>query len=365
MQPLSAITPALLLLLTLASACGERERPEQTAVTLAEQVIAQGDYLDSPRRMAVVGDRLVLLDRSAPMVHVFRLPDGHRIGSFGREGDGPGEFRGPATVHADLEAPGAFWVFDNGLNRLTRFRFTHPDSLPRLGDMANFQGTSGHHFQSVWLSDSTVVASGIYLDQAAIRLLVTDRSGRPRRTIGTLPEHPGGSGIPGSVLQHAYEARFAVHPDRGRIAVGTRHADRLEIYRADGTLVRQITGGDGFIPVFEVNRRAGGASMATGDDLRIGYLDLAATHRHVFALFSGNTRGEMRGRTYTGKEVHVYDWEGERVATLALAERAHSIAVDTAAPGYLYAVRDEPAPRIVRHTLPKGFGVNGGGPGSW
>lgn len=350
----------LLLLLALAAACGKRdENPAQTSVPLVEQVIAQGDYLDSPRRMAVVGDRLVLLDRSAPMVHVFRAPTGERIGSFGREGDGPGEFRFPATIHTDVAVPGAFWIFDSSLNRLTRFRFTRPDSLPRMEDVASFQGTSGFYFQSVWLSDTTVLASGIYLNHPGIRLLVTDRSGRPRRTIGTLPEHPGGAAIPTSVLQHAYEARFAVRPDRTLIAVGTRHADRLEIYRTDGTLVRQITGKPGFIPRFEVSRRAGGPSMATGDDLRIGYLDLAATHRHIFALFSGNTRGEMRGRTYTGKEVHVFDWTGERVTTLALNERAHSIAVDTAAPGYLYVARDDPSPTLVRHPLPEGFAFTG------
>jgi hypothetical protein len=345
-------TIALLLLASPAACKGREKSPEPPAFSLQGETIADGEYLDSPGDLAVVGDRLVLLDRSAPWVHVFRLPGGERIGSVGRDGDGPGEFRHAATLHDDPREPGAFWVFDGTLNRFTRLGFTHPDSLPVPREVVNVHGGSGIHFQPVWLDDSTIVSSGIFLKHPNIRLLVTDRAGRPTRTIGTLPEHPGAAPIPSTVLQHAYEARFALHPDRTLIAIGTRHADRLEIYRADGSLVRRIIGPDGFTPVFEVSQHAAGASMATGGDLRTGYLDLAATRRHVLALFSGGTRAELRGRTYSGKEVHVFDWSGERVATLALDERAFSIAVDTAGAGYLYAGRLDPIPSVVRYPLP-------------
>ncbi|HEX6369530.1 MAG TPA: BF3164 family lipoprotein [Longimicrobium sp.] len=328
------------------------EHRNDAAVPLVGETVAQGEYLDSPRQMAVVGDRLVLLDRSAPMIHVFRLPGGERVGSLGREGEGPGEFRSTGAVQADPARPETFWVFDGSLDRMTRLRFSHHDSLPGVDEVVNLQGGSGMHFQPVWIDDGTLAATGIYLRHPGVRLLVTDRGGRPVRTIGTLPEHPGGSAMPTSVLQHAYEARLAVHPDRALIAVATRHADRLEIYRTDGTLVRQVTGGDGFIPAFEVNQRAEGASMATGDDLRVGYLDLASTRTHVYALFSGRTRAQARGRTYFGKEVHVFDWTGERAGTLALDERAFAIAIDTSGTGYLYAVRHDPEPNVARYPLP-------------
>lgn len=348
------ISPAVLSLVFVATAgCDERTgEAEPSTFPLQGEIVADGEYLHAPGHMLVVGDRLVLLDRSAPWVHVFRLPGGERIGSFGRDGDGPGEFRYASTIHADPREPRDFWIFDGTLNRFTRYGFAHPDSLPARREMVNVHGGAGIHFQPVWLNDSTIVSSGIFMEHPDVRLLVTDRAGRPTRTIGTLPEHPGAASIPTSVLQHAYEARFAVHPEHTRIAVGTRHADRLEIYRSDGTLVRRVTGASGFTPVFEVSQHAAGASMATGGDLRTGYLDLAATRRHVFALFSGGTRAELRGGTYSGKEVHVFDWSGERLATLALDARAFTIAVDTAGPGYLYAGRIEPLPSVARYRLP-------------
>ncbi|HEU0053055.1 MAG TPA: hypothetical protein VFQ39_07750, partial [Longimicrobium sp.] len=102
------------LLMLLASACG-REAPATEAVRLRPVAVTSGDYLDQPTRMAVVGNRLVLLDRSAPMVHVFELPGLRHLGSFGTKGNGPGEFRHPTEVQNDPDNPKAFWIYDSGL----------------------------------------------------------------------------------------------------------------------------------------------------------------------------------------------------------------------------------------------------------
>lgn len=345
------LPPLTLLLLFAAPACQRDVADPPAATPLEAEVIADGDYLDSPRRIAVVGRRLVVLDRSAPMIHVFGLPAGERIGSFGRKGEGPGEFRSTQEIQADPASPDAFWVFDGNLGRVTRLRFGGAATVPVVDEVVNLHGEGGLHFQAVWIGDSALAATGIYPGHPRPRLLRLDREGRAVGGIGAFPRHPNGEGIPPTVLQHAYEGRMAVRPDRSLLAFGTRHADALEIYRADGSLVRRVTGATGFLPVFDTNVRAEGVSMATGDDLRVGYLDLVATQDYLFALFSGDTRKEARARTYFGKEVHVFSWSGERIATLALDERAIAIAVDTAG-GRLYAVRHDPLPNVARYRLP-------------
>jgi hypothetical protein len=92
--------------------------------------------------------------------------------------------------------------------------------------------------------------------------------------------------------------------------------------------------------------------MATGDDLRAGYVDLASTDRHVYALFSGNVMGEAGQQTFFGRQVHVFDWSGRMVARLELDEPALTMAL---APdeSRLYAVRHEPQPSVVRYDLPR------------
>lgn len=196
-----------------------------------------------------------------------------------------------------------------------------------------------------WLTDSTIVAAGIFPDG---RMAVTDRRGRILRCIGKRPQAP--ADVPATVLQHAFTGPLTVAPDRRHVAMGTENADRLEIYRADGTLVRELRGAFGFDPVYEVHRRPAGNAMATGQDLRFGYTGLVSTSDHIYAMYSGQLRGEGGMYSYFGTEVHVYRWNGDRVATCTLEERARAIAV-TPDGRRLYAVQWTPEPRIVQYTL--------------
>lgn len=341
---------SLAVLLHLTAACDRAEAPQEGAPVLVGEVIAAGEYLDLPRQMAVVGDRLVVLDRSAPMAHVFRAQTGEHLGSFGPKGEGPGEFRSATHVQRALDDPRDVWIFDRSLLRMTRLRFGG-DVLPAMQEIVNLHQGAGVYLQPVWLSDSTLVVSGIYPRHPEGRLLLTDRAGGAVRGIGEAPRHPGGASIPTTVLQHAYEGPLTVRPDRSRFALATRQADRLEIFEADGTPVARVVGSTGFLPVFETRERAEGVSMATGDDLRVGYVDISSTDRHIYALFSGKTRGEAGANTFFGREVHVFDWSGELVERLLLDEIAFTMAI---APDgrHLFAVRHDPEPAIARYVLP-------------
>jgi hypothetical protein len=181
--------------------------------------------------------------------------------------------------------------------------------------------------------------------------MLAGRTGAFMRMIGQSPQHPGAGSIPPTVLQHAYEGPVTVRPDRSRFAIATRQADRVEIFGSDGTPVAQVTGSTGFLPRFETSQRAAGVSMATGDDLRAGYVDLASTDRHLYALFSGNRAGEAGPQTFFGRQVHVFDWSGRMVARLELDEPALTIAL-TPDESRLFAVRHDPEPSIARYDLP-------------
>jgi hypothetical protein len=333
----------------LLAACDAR--PPQEAVTrLTGRVIATGDYLDQPGQAAVIGGRLVVLDRSAPVVHLFRLPDGHRVRSFGLTGDGPGEFRSARHVQPDPRHPGDAWIFDLSLRRMTRLRLGE-NTEPEVQEIVNLDDGGGVFLHPVWLTDSTFVASGIYPLHGDGRVMLAGRTGAFIRMIGQPPQHPGAASIPTTVLQHAYEGPVTVSPDRSRFAIATRNADRVEIFRSDGTPVFTVVGSTGFLPRFESRQRDQGVSMATGDDLRAGYVAVTSTDRHLFALFSGNFAGEAGQRLYFGRQLHVLDWSGRMVVKLELDEPAFTIAV---APdeSRLYAVRHDPEPSVVRYDLP-------------
>jgi hypothetical protein len=338
---------ALILVSVIASACTRAEAPSE-AVPLAGEVVARGEFLGRPSSISVAGDRLVVTDKSAPFVHVLSARDGAHLLSFGRQGAGPGEFRNAAKVLPDPKGDGSFWIYDGSLNRFSYFSVPPGAAAPRLGQVYNLDpGGPTVLLHAEWLNDSTVAATGIFPDG---RIAVTDRRGRILRFIGKRPPSPPGQDVPITVLQHAYTGPLTVAPDRQRIAMGTENADRLEIYRADGSLVREVRGAFGFEPVYEVHRQPAGNTMATGGDLRFGYTGMASTDAHIYAMYSGQLRAEGGGYSYFGTEVHVYRWNGDRVATLKLDERARAIAV-TPDGEWLYAVQWTPEPRVVQYSV--------------
>lgn len=336
------------VLLGVAPAC--ERAPEPPSPTLTGEVIATGDFLDQPGQMEVADDRLVVLDRSAPRVHVFDLTGAH-LGSFGQNGEGPGEYRSAVHVQRDARDSRGVWIFDRTLGRMTRLRFGR-GPLPEMKEMVSLNAGTGVFLHPAWLDDTTLVVSAISPTYSDGRLLLTNRAGGATRMIGKPPRHPGSAAVPTTVLQHAYEGPLTVRPDRSRFALATRQADRVEIFRANGAQLAEVVGSTGFLPEFEVRERAEGVSMATGNDLRAGYVGLASTDEHIYALFSGQLRSEAGANTFFGREVHVFDWSGKKVGQIELDEIAAAIAV-TPDGRQMFAIRHDPEPAVVRYELPR------------
>lgn len=338
----------ILLFVCIAGAGCGKEVAESPPVALKGTVVTDGEFLSQPRRLLAVGDRLLVADDFAPYLHVLDAQGGKLLASIGKDGGGPGEFRAAREL---LDAPtrdGSFWIYDSGNIRLTRMAFDQGRDEPRIIEMVRLEPPAlTLYMQPVLLDDSTLVASGIFPEGRLTRARIT---GQPIGMIGKTPAAPAGQDVPITVLQHAWEGPLERSPDGARLALATRNADLIEIFRADGTLVRTLRGGSGFDPAYEIRRGPAGVSMATGDDLRFGYGDLASTDEYLFALFSGETRGSAPGMAQFGKAVHVFRWNGERVATLRLPERARAIAV-TPDGADLFAIHMEPKPAVVRYPL--------------
>ncbi len=336
--------PAAAVLLLVLSACSGTDAPDARgdALELTGEVLHEGAELGLPSDVVSAGEYLVILDAAGdPALHLLRRSDGALLRSAGRSGEGPGEYRGARSLEA---APGPdVWVFDVELRRMSRLRLSalaRGDARP--AELLSFPA-SDLPMSPAWVGDE-VASPGFF---ASGRLGWFDRSGRMLRTTGSLP--PPERDVPYRVLQHAYTGTLAARPDRGRLALGTRHADQLEIYHRDGRLLHRVRGRPRFDPRFEVRTSRGQPYMATGDDLRFGYVDVTATGGSIFALYSGRTRSEHPGRANFGRTVHVYDWEGRLRGTLALDADAIAVAVDG---DRLYALRHAPSPAVLAYTLP-------------
>ncbi len=90
--------------------------------------------------------------------------------------------------------------------------------------------------------------------------------------------------------------------------------------------------------------------MQGGAALRFGYVEAAASRDCVFALFSGRTGEGHKRRAHFARFVHVFDWDGNFKFALRLDVDALTITVDEQS-RWLYAVRHDPEPAIVRYSL--------------
>lgn len=70
------------------------------------------------RAVAASADRIYVLDSQVPALRAYDR-DGRYLMDFGREGEGPGEFRNPSAIGIDAE--GRVWLHDQGQQRIIVF----------------------------------------------------------------------------------------------------------------------------------------------------------------------------------------------------------------------------------------------------
>lgn len=358
MHPHNALTGTLAALLFATGACSGETAESRTPAGAAQATVAgrqlvsrqvdSSGELAIPTDMALVGKYLVLLNtRGDPVIRVYDMPAGRFVRGFGREGSGPGEFQAAWSLDAEPGSRSAVWIFDIGLQRFTRVdleRDFQPGSS--LGSRSVRIDASAPITAPVWSGDSLLVSTGFFRDGG--RLAQLDRTGRLLRIVGDDP--PGGDETPMQVRQHAYQSTLRPNPRRSLFALGTRHADRLEILRMDGSRVASAARPAKFEPVYKSTLRAGEPTMDSGDEMRFGYIDLATTSDRIYALYSGRKRADFPGEANFGEFVHVYDWNARLVEVIQLDAPAISIAADEARQT-LYAVRHHPRPALVVYDL--------------
>lgn len=331
-------------------ACAAGNRATNTADgpldALAAEAVFFDDTLGLIVDLALVGDRIVGLDAMLdPSVHVFDSRTLRHLASYGRNGDGPGEFKDPEQIVKGAAASSdEVWILDGVHQRLTRLSLNDmeagvevvPQTVlmngPNAGSLVRVP--DGRWFAGGWITEGRV---GRYH---------ADRS-YDRTILGFPPE----AEAPGMTLPQAYESRVVADPGGGRLAAATLLGGLMEIFDYDGVSIAQAAVPDSFHPSFTQGRsRAERPVMSVSAQTRYGFTDLEATGRYVYGLFSGN-RVMQEGTPWATKEVQVYTWEGEYVKTLYLDRGVQAVTVD-ASDTWLYASGAEPSPWVGRFRLP-------------
>ncbi|MDX1578022.1 MAG: BF3164 family lipoprotein, partial [Gemmatimonadota bacterium] len=350
--PRFALVFALLTTWTV-GACGPDRTPgfeyEVEIVPLAADVFHVGDHLAIPIGLRIFGDHLVAIDQQGHHnVHVIDRDDGTLRRSVGSVGEGPTEFRAPVAVIPDAE--GRLWVVDGGEQRAMR---VNPDRVAEgedwAGEIVTFSGQAV--LDAVRTADGRWLVEGIFPEG---RLALFDAGGKLLGFPVDLPAHDDMSPIQAS---QAHWSSLAAHPDLDRfVLAGHNHAEILYLDRNGEAADRA----DVPIPVEPEYVLGSGNRFTTTDGSLAAYADVVATRDRIYALFSGRTGEDYGAYQLLGRDVHVFDWEGELVSVLRLDRDALTLEVDEEN-GWLYTVELDPRPAILRYPLPPALTRGGAG----
>jgi hypothetical protein len=292
-----------------------------------------------PLRIEVAGPYLVVVDDYAnPQVLVADRRTGTIVNRFGRKGQGPHEIDHVDHIFATSPADSSVWIYDERNQRLTLWSVApRQSSAPRRSLRFRSEGV-GHR---PYFTDRGAIMTR---DFGASVLYLGDSTGVIRREVGTPPFPPS---------DYLYDAELnftflVADPARHHFAVIYRRADRVAIYRADGSLQAEVVG-----------PRTAGPRLVTEDGIRryarpfpLSYGQGGATERFLYLPYCGCTTADAR-RYDT---VHVLSWDGELVSSLEFPTGIWALA-PAEDDQELFVAIHEPYPLVLRYRLPAPTGL--------
>jgi len=261
-----------------------------------------------PPKMKIINDNyLVLLtNKNNSIIQIIDIDNGKLLKSFGKKGQGPGEFVGASMTLFTPSAPDKFWIFDVTLRRLTQYNINtvldlnifEPDTI------VNISSDAGCPFTFCCLNCDNFVASGALKS----RLCFYNSKGDTIKTNGYIPGKRD-KNTPSFVHFQAYQGALNTNYHAKKIAISNLAGDLLEVYDFKGNILKTIHGPDLFVP--EYKRSSNTAGITNKES---GYFDLCSSANYIYCNYSGEISEDITDWTVSlGKNILIFDWEGKPI----------------------------------------------------
>ena len=149
------------------------------------------------------------------------------------------------------------------------------------------------------------------------RYAILNSKGEYIKSFGNFPNDKNESEIKSKVL--AYQDYMVCNPSLNRFATVCSSGAIFELYQID-TTPQLIKSYHDIYPVYTNDSRPGYSSIRHGKENIIGYTDIYATDKYIYALYSGkklethSNEGMMNAKLTN--DIFIHNWDGERICHL-------------------------------------------------
>lgn len=299
------------------------------------RMIGDTTWWGLPVQMLVAEPWLLVADsRMPPAISVVNLDDGNVMARFGRVGEGPGEIVYPNLLALAPHQPLSLRIYDRGNSRLVEFAL---DDLNSVRPTRHVLQTASGAVQQLLQTAGGFIAGGSFRD--AVLLVLDSNATNAVDRIGEPPisreEHPEA---------WAYQANryfLTPHPSREIVALAYVMQSRIAVYSFDG---KMLWASEGPVPV--------PPPTAETPPWRMVYRHLAATESYIYAIHVYDERNNIARVPLGASRIHVFTWQGDFVAELAVDRELSCIAVSPD-DALLYGAVTNPYPLVAEWQLPE------------
>ena len=329
-------------------ACDTQQKQNDKEITFSredfkEQKTLKGKTLEfdslimRPLQIQVYDSFLVTYNiGTEKLFHVFNLNTGHKIGERIATGQGPKEMMSPCFVNRT----DSIVIFD----MMTSTVFTY--SIPEFvnNEDPDYSSRITLEKKPLWsnirsIGDGFIGASY----QQGTPCLLFNSQGMKTLDFGVYPS--SNQAYTEAELMNAF--RLNLTSDRKEKVAATYYfTDVIQIYNADGTLEKRLSGPDHFATVFkEVRDGDIITSKADPKTYRDAYYSPVGVNNHIFVLYNGKMV-EDSDYNLRCEELFVIGWDGSLICRYTLDQGVSNIAVDSRN-RKIYGISDDPEYHIV------------------
>ncbi len=284
--------------------CSKPNRQLVSEIQLFSKEVALDYELNNPTEIELL-DSIILLNDPADgyLVTMIDLKNKNKKTLFGAKGRGPNELIPPIGLSSRSDN---FYVYSRPMRSL--LKFTKADSIPEVIS-SKFEMPLD---KVVIVNDSTVIGIGPILNGRYSVFC----NGEETIINHKYPDNPS-KPIPQDLQYFAFQANMESGPDNKFVsaAIFTNHFEILEF---DDLQIEIIFELDNSIIKWEDLSNSGFKRLSFLDDQRSGYINLSASSKYIYMIYSGRLKGEFGNKALMGNEIHVYNWEGEFKSKLLL-----------------------------------------------